>query len=85
MLWVYGHYKYFNYSSGGGLYTSESDVYRRQILTYKDDPRAERINNTKLKCEIYNSNIKCIYVNQLRWGFSVNVNTSVNLVASACS
>ena len=23
--------------------TSESDVYRRQILTYKDDPRTERI------------------------------------------
>ena len=25
------------------LYTSESDVYRRQILTYKDDPRTERM------------------------------------------
>ena len=25
------------------LYTSESDVYRRQILTYKDAPRAERV------------------------------------------
>ena len=25
------------------LYTSESDVYRRQILTYKDGPRAERL------------------------------------------
>ena len=25
------------------LYTSESDVYRRQILTYKDDPRTVRI------------------------------------------
>ena len=25
------------------LYTSESDVYRRQILTYKDSPRAERV------------------------------------------
>ena len=24
------------------LYTSESDVCRRQILTYKDDPRTER-------------------------------------------
>ena len=24
---------------GGRLYTSESDVCRRQILTYKDDPR----------------------------------------------
>ena len=26
------------------LYTSESDVHRRQIVTYKDDPRAERVN-----------------------------------------
>ena len=25
------------------IYTSESDVYRRQILTYKDGPRAERV------------------------------------------
>ena len=24
-------------------YTLESDVYRRQILTYKDGPRAERV------------------------------------------
>ena len=28
---------------GNRLYTSESDVYRRQILMYKDDPRTERI------------------------------------------
>ena len=27
----------------GRLYTSESDVYRRQILTYKDGPRAVKI------------------------------------------
>ena len=26
---------------GDHLYTSESEVYRRQILRYKDDPRAE--------------------------------------------
>ena len=25
------------------LYTSESDVYRRHIMTYKDGPRAERV------------------------------------------
>ena len=30
----------------GRIYTSESDVYRRQILTYKDSPRAERVNTT---------------------------------------
>ena len=29
--------------AGDRLYTSESDVYRRQILTYKDDPRADRV------------------------------------------
>ena len=28
----------------GLFYTSESDVCRRQILTYRDDPRAERVN-----------------------------------------
>ena len=28
---------------GDRFYTSESDVCRRQILTYKDDPRTERI------------------------------------------
>ena len=27
------------------LYTSQSDVYRRQILTYKDGLRAERVND----------------------------------------
>ena len=31
------------FQRGNRLYTSESDVCRRQILTYKDDPRAERI------------------------------------------
>ena len=30
-------------SARGPSYTSESDVCRRQILTYKDSPRAERI------------------------------------------
>ena len=27
-----------------GLYTSEPEVYRRHILTYKDGPRAGRVN-----------------------------------------
>ena len=31
------------FSAGERLYTSESDVCRRQILTYKDCPRTERI------------------------------------------
>ena len=29
---------------GDRLYTSESDVYRRQIVTCKDDPRTESVN-----------------------------------------
>ena len=40
MLWVYGHWKYLKkFQCGDCLYTSECDVYRRQILTYKDGPR----------------------------------------------
>ena len=35
----------FNSSNAGMVfYTSESDVYRRHILTYKDGPCAERVN-----------------------------------------
>ena len=33
-----------NLTSVDRLYTSESDVHSRQILTYKNDPRAERVN-----------------------------------------
>ena len=32
-----------HFQRGDRLYTSESDVCRRQILTYKDDPHTERI------------------------------------------
>ena len=36
MLCIYHHYKYlFLFQCGHCLYTSESDVYWRQILTYK--------------------------------------------------
>ena len=38
---IWNHQKCICYNR---LYTSESDVCRRQILTYKDSPRAERIN-----------------------------------------
>ena len=31
------------FSARDRLYTSGSDVYRRQILTYKDGPRTERV------------------------------------------
>ena len=40
MLLAYDHYKYFNSFS---LNTSESEVYRRQNLTYKDGPRTEKV------------------------------------------
>ena len=33
------------FQCGNRFYTSESDVYRRHILTYKDDPRTERAKN----------------------------------------
>ena len=33
----------YPFQRGDRLYTSKSDVCRRQILTYKDGPRAERI------------------------------------------
>ena len=32
-----------NLSASGPSKTSESDVHRRQILTYKDSPRPERV------------------------------------------
>ena len=32
--------------------SSESDVYRRQILTYKDGPRAERVNDPCISKDI---------------------------------
>ena len=44
MLWVYDHNKYISYFSAGiRLYTSQSDIYIRQIMTWKDGPRAERV------------------------------------------
>ena len=33
---------FYFFKCGDRPYTSESDVYRRQIQTYKDDPRAAR-------------------------------------------
>ena len=43
MLWVCGHYKYYYSYSAGIDFRSESDVYRRQILTAKVDPRTVRV------------------------------------------
>ena len=36
------------FQCGDRLYTLETDVHRRQILTYKDGPRAERVDMSKL-------------------------------------
>ena len=38
---------FYFFQCGDRLYTSESDVYRRQILSYKDGPRAERVKTHK--------------------------------------
>ena len=38
---------------GDRLYTSESDVYRRQNLTYKDGPRAERVSQLTLSSNLH--------------------------------
>ena len=43
VIWHPGSLKCF-LLCGDRLYTSESDVYRRQILTYKDNPRTESVN-----------------------------------------
>ena len=44
MFTVYGKcLVYYPLQRGNRLYTSESDICRHQILTYKDDPRAEII------------------------------------------
>ena len=37
------------FQCGDRLYSSESDVYRRQILTYKEGPRTERVNMQPLQ------------------------------------
>ena len=45
MLWVYDTNTYLiHFQRGDRLYMSEYDVYRRQILTYKDGLRTERVN-----------------------------------------
>ena len=44
MVWVYVQYKYLNsFQCGDRVYASESDVQIRQIVTYKDGPRAKRV------------------------------------------
>ena len=38
---------FYFFPCGGRLYTSESAVYKRQILMYKDGARAERVKGKK--------------------------------------
>ena len=46
---------FYFFPCGDRLYTPESDVYRRQILTYKDGPRTERVKwSEPLKKEVIN-------------------------------
>ena len=42
-LWPLYYIFFLVRGAGDRLYTSESDVYRRQILTYKDGPRASHV------------------------------------------
>ena len=50
MSWAYCHYKYFLLlQRGDRLQPSESDVYRRQILTTKVAPRAVGVKDTAIQ------------------------------------
>ena len=42
VVFIIAQYFFLILTARGRLYTSESDVCRRQILTYKDGPRAEK-------------------------------------------
>ena len=45
VMGLHAHYNYFNSCSAGIVFRRQkSDVYRRQILTSKVDPRVERVN-----------------------------------------
>ena len=55
---IYDDYAYFNSFSAGSLYTSQSDVYRRQIPTTKDHPRAEIIKVVSTVCQHW-FNVSC--------------------------
>ena len=48
--WVYNHYSYvLFFQRGDRLYTPESDVYRRHIVTSEVDPRAERVKASRIE------------------------------------
>ena len=56
------HAQCYYFSYGDRLYTSKSDVYRRQILTYKDCPRTERVRVRPHGCRLAAStaNKRCL-------------------------
>ena len=57
------------FQRGDDFYTSESDVYRRQILTYKDGPRTERVNILGTKQDEFNRNKRADLFDKLMcWG-----------------
>ena len=61
MLWVYGHFLLFQ--RGDRLQTSESDVYRLQILTSKVNPNAEMVKLVAVnEVDIIIGFYWCIYV-----------------------
>ena len=44
------------FQCGDRLYTSESDVYRRQILTYKDVPALKELRATSVQTVLFPMN-----------------------------
>ena len=62
MLWVYDRYKYFNSFSAGidciCQNLTSTDVFIRQILTYKDSPCAERVKTNNMPNVLF---ITCIF------------------------
>ena len=64
------------FQRGNSLYTSESDVYRRQILTYKDGPRADRVKAQSFPRQSVPLMRKLSLLNkQALWPSPININS----------
>ena len=59
--------EFFLFQRGDRLYTSESNVYTRQILTYKDRPRAEMVIITALPCKAKRQLLSIGFAQQIKW------------------
>ena len=57
------------------LYESKSDVYRCQLLTYKDGARAESVERI-INAGLYLHNLKCSGIIKQRWLFLCYVTLS---------